>query len=51
MTMHTLIEAAAKASADALLRSSEAADTPEEEENAEEAGTVISDYLGEDGSY
>jgi hypothetical protein len=51
MTMHALIETAAKASADALLRSSEAADTPEEEENAEEAETVISDYLGEDGSY
>jgi hypothetical protein len=51
MTMHALIEAAAKASADALLRTSEAADTPEEEENAEEAESVISDYLGEGGSY
>ena len=51
MTMHALIETAAKASADVLLRTSEAADTPEEEENAEEAESVISDYLGEDGSY
>jgi len=51
MTMHALIEAAAKASADVLLRTSEAADTPEEEENAEEADSIISDYLGEDGSY
>jgi hypothetical protein len=46
MTMHNLIDAAARASADALVRTSEAADTPEEEAQAEEAGPVISDYLG-----
>jgi hypothetical protein len=46
MTMHNLIDAAATASADALVRTSEAADTAEEEAQAEEAGPVISDYLG-----
>jgi hypothetical protein len=46
MTMHNLIDAAAAASADALVRPSEAADTAEEEAQAEEAGPVISDYLG-----
>lgn len=46
MTMHNLIDAAAAASADALVRTSEAADTAEEEAQAEEAGPVISDYLG-----
>jgi hypothetical protein len=45
MTMHTLIDAAANASAEALLRISEAADTAEEEAASEEAGSVISDYL------
>jgi hypothetical protein len=45
MTMHTLIDAAANASAEALLRISEAADTAEEEAAAEEAESVISDYL------
>jgi hypothetical protein len=46
MTMHNLIDAAARASAEALLRSSEAADTAEEEAQAEAAGPVISHYLG-----
>jgi hypothetical protein len=46
MTMHNLIDAAAAASADELVRTSEAADTAEEEAHAEEAGRVISDYLG-----
>jgi hypothetical protein len=46
MTMHNLIDAAARASAEALLRTSQAADTAEEEAQAEEAGPVISDYLG-----
>jgi len=45
MAMHTLIDAAANASAEALLRISEAADTVEEEAAAEEADAVISDYL------
>jgi hypothetical protein len=45
MTMHALIDAAARTSAAALLRTSEAADTPEGEAQAEEAGSVISDYL------
>lgn len=45
MTMHALIDAAARTSATALLRTSEAADTPEGEAQAEEAGSVISDYL------
>ena len=45
MTMHALIDAAARASADALLRTSEAADTAEGEAQAEEAESVISDYL------
>ncbi len=46
MTMHNLIDAAAASSAEALLRTSEAADSAEEEAQAEEAGPVISDYLG-----
>ena len=46
ITMHNLIDTAAAASADALVRTSEAADTAEEEARAEEAGPVISDYLG-----
>ena len=46
MTMHNLIDAAAAASADELVRTSEAADTAEEEAQAEEAGPIISDYLG-----
>jgi hypothetical protein len=45
MTMHALIDAAARTSAAALLRTSEAADTPEGEAQAEEAESVISDYL------
>lgn len=45
MTMHALIDAAARASAAALLRTSEAADTAESEAQAEEAESVISDYL------
>jgi len=45
MTMHALIDAAASASAAALLRTSEAADTAEGEAQAEEADSVISDYL------
>ena len=51
MTMHALIDIAARASAAAVLRSTEAADTAEGEANAEEAESVISDYLGHDGSY
>lgn len=47
MTMHNLIDAAGRASAEALLRTSEAADTAEGEAQAEEAESVISDYLGE----
>jgi hypothetical protein len=46
MTMHNLIDAAARVSAEAVLRTSEAADTAEEEAQAEEAGPVISSYLG-----
>jgi len=46
MTMHNLIDAAGRASAEALLRTSEAADTAEDEAQAEEAESVISDYLG-----
>lgn len=47
LTMHALIEAAQQASADALLRTSEAADT---EVGSQEAESVISDYLqGGDG--
>jgi hypothetical protein len=46
MTMHNLIDAAASASAEAMLRTSEAADTAEEEAQAEAAGPVISHYLG-----
>lgn len=42
LTMHALIEAAQQASADALVQTSEAADT---EEGSEEAESVISDYL------
>ena len=42
LTMHDLIEAAQQASADALVRTSEAADT---EVGSEEAESVISDYL------
>jgi hypothetical protein len=45
MTMHALIDAAARASAAALVRTSEAADTAEGEAQAEEADSVISDYL------
>jgi len=45
MTMHALIDAAAGASAASLLRTSEAADTAENEAMAEEAESVISDYL------
>jgi len=45
MTMHGLIDAAAAASAAALVSKSEAADTAEEEAHAEEAESVISDYL------
>jgi hypothetical protein len=46
MTMHGLIDAAARESENVLLRTSEAADTAEEEAQAEEADTVLSDYLG-----
>lgn len=46
MTMHNLIDAAGRASAETLLRTSEAADTIEGEAQAEEAESVISDYLG-----
>jgi hypothetical protein len=42
LTMHALIEAAQQASADALVRTSEAADT---EVGSQEAESVISDYL------
>ena len=42
LTMHALIEAAQQASADALVQTSEAADT---EEGSEAAGPVISGYL------
>jgi hypothetical protein len=42
LTMHALIEAAQQASADLLVRTSEAADT---EEGSQEAEAVISDYL------
>ena len=45
MTMHALIDAAGDASAEVLLRISEAADTAQEEAAAEEAESVISDYL------
>jgi hypothetical protein len=45
MTMHALIDVAARASATALLRTSEEADTAESEARAEEAESVISDYL------
>jgi hypothetical protein len=45
MTMHALIDGAARASAAALVRTSEAADTAEGEAQAEEADSVISDYL------
>ena len=45
MTMHALIDAAAGTSAASLLRTSEAADTAENEAMAEEAESVISDYL------
>ena len=45
LTMHALIEAAQKASADALVRTSEAADTAESEAQSEQAESVISDYL------
>jgi hypothetical protein len=45
MTMHALIDAAAGASAASLLRTSEEADTAENEARAEEAESVISDYL------
>jgi hypothetical protein len=51
MTMHALIDVAARASAAAVLRTSEAADTAEGEDQAEDAESVISDYLGHDGSY
>ena len=47
MTMHNLIDAAGRASAEALVRTSEAADTAEGEAQAEEAESVISHYLGE----
>jgi hypothetical protein len=46
MTMHNLIDAAGKASAGTLVRISEDADTEEGEAQAEEAESVISDYLG-----
>lgn len=49
MTMHALIDAAANASAATLLRMSEATDTAEEEAHAEEAESVISDYLWPNG--
>ena len=45
MTMHALIDTAASASAASLLRTSEAADTAENEARAETAESVISDYL------
>jgi hypothetical protein len=46
MTMHNLIDAAGKASAETLVRTSEAGDTEEGEAQAETAESVISDYLG-----
>ena len=46
MTMHNLIDVAGRASAETLLRTSEAADTEEGEAQAEAAESVISDYLG-----
>lgn len=45
MTMHDLIDTASRTSAAALLRTNEAADTEESEAHAEEAESVISDYL------
>lgn len=45
MTMHSLIDAAASTSADAIVRTSEEADTPESEAQAEDAESVISDYF------
>jgi hypothetical protein len=45
LTMHALIEAAQKASADALVRTSEAADNAESEAQSEQAESIISDYL------
>jgi hypothetical protein len=47
MTMHSLIGTAANASADAMVRTSEEADTAESEAQAEQAESVISDYLGD----
>lgn len=47
MTMHSLIEAAANTSADIMVHTSEEADTAESEAQAEEAESVILDYLGD----
>jgi len=47
LTMHSLIDAAANASADVMVRTSEEADTAESEAQAEEAESVISDYMSD----
>lgn len=47
MTMHSLIEAAANTSANIMVHASEEADTAESEAQAEEAESVILDYLGD----
>jgi hypothetical protein len=47
ITMHSLIDAAANASADAMVRTSEEADTTDGDAQAEGAESVISDYLGD----
>jgi hypothetical protein len=49
MTMHGLIEVAARASAAKLITTSVAADTAENEAEAQEAEAVLSDYLGDTG--
>ncbi len=50
ITMHGLIEEAGRVTASAVVRTTEGADTAEEEAQAEEADTVLSDYLGDTGT-
>jgi cell division protein ZapA (FtsZ GTPase activity inhibitor) len=50
ITMHDLIEEAGRVTASAVVPTTEAADTAEEEAQAEEADTVLSDYLGDTGT-
>ena len=50
ITMHDLIEQAGRVTASAVVRTTEGADTAEEEAQAEEADTVLSDYLGDTGT-